>query len=382
MGRCPSFRRCRCVVIRTINFMRTGPVSPSIQSPRTKSPMNHRTRLSKSNTVFGDVIFWWVLGDVLHITWATFIATCKPTQHPQHQQWPHAGRDWCNVIKGTTFTPNHVLCVANAVNDRPCNGTRAPRMLNVAVSEGRARLDRPGLVQYRSEPNIAPVTAQPPGPLGQSAAPSDFLLWTYVSELAYRTLRLFSARNTSTAHDDRRRSAAARGERRARSCRAPSRGPSTPHPSHPPALYRSGKWFLNIPAELFSQILLDTWEMYGVVKVVILDMFQRVSWRMELFVHMMQVWSQWMIIGTIFYLNRYMSNKKFLDSFLIFCDLMVTFRCGQATLDRLPHPEFLPAWTQSTLPTEAVGHETYLKKIPRHGCFSKYTIHCFFNFIF
>ncbi|CAG9568363.1 unnamed protein product [Danaus chrysippus] len=62
------------------------------------------------------------------------------------------------------------------LNDRPCNGTRAPRMLNVAVSEGRARLDRPGLVQYRSEPNIAPVTAQPPGPLGQSAAPSDFLL--------------------------------------------------------------------------------------------------------------------------------------------------------------------------------------------------------------
>lgn len=79
-------------------------------------------------------------------SWRIYLKYMPRAQLPK--QWGEAAcrPGLVQCVRITTFTPNHVLCVATAVNDRPVNGI-APRMLCSGLPRP-ARLDRPGLVQY------------------------------------------------------------------------------------------------------------------------------------------------------------------------------------------------------------------------------------------
>lgn len=133
--------------------------STSIQSPRTEcfQQMNHEAYFLKLLTSINPaqsgrtVVCYpypascWTLPDRVkcHVNcWQSWHGDSWPAIRAEAACRP--GLVQCGRI--TTFTPNHVLCVATAVNDRPVNGI-APRMLCSGLRRP-ARLDRPGLVQY------------------------------------------------------------------------------------------------------------------------------------------------------------------------------------------------------------------------------------------
>lgn len=146
--------------------------------------------------------------------------------------------------------------MATAVNDRRAGrltGSRAPRMLG--PSSGRARLDRPGLVQYRTTTEYSPSHR----PATRASRTKDEPL---LCRARTRARQLDSnARNVSRVDrpadadvplGGRRRNGAKRGACDARAAVAPSSPPLARLPPRPlpQTLYRSGKWFLSFPTGL------------------------------------------------------------------------------------------------------------------------------------
>ncbi|KAL4708014.1 hypothetical protein ACJJTC_014534 [Scirpophaga incertulas] len=88
----------------------------------------------------------------------------------------------------------------------------------------------PGLVQYRARPNIAPVTAHPPGP-GRTLQLCLIFLELQTNSRTIRTYaRNGCGKRACASAGSRRRNGAVRGQRRKRSCR---HSPPTPYPSGP-----------------------------------------------------------------------------------------------------------------------------------------------------
>lgn len=117
-------------------------------------------------------------------------------------RWPQAGRDWCNMIEATKFTPNRVLSVAAAqwtTGPGPAGNGIARRgcWAWIAVFDGRARLDRPGLVQYRTHteysashrPSTRASRTKDGAPLLICAAPAAFRRFDASASRRQLTLR-------------------------------------------------------------------------------------------------------------------------------------------------------------------------------------------------
>lgn len=113
-------------------------VSTSIQSPRTKCftkwiTINLRDKLSNNYTVrlrstlfiklisvfFNFPMQRYLCFAICHVHWAGCLQ--PPQQHTSYDRVEAGiGAIW---FINTNIAPNHVLCVATAVNDRPGNGT-------------------------------------------------------------------------------------------------------------------------------------------------------------------------------------------------------------------------------------------------------------------